>query len=175
LLRGGQGHGRDLPRHLRSAQDRACGRASAGGGKDVDRLRQLRGVVRRQVRGPQGSALLDRGRGTPARWYELHRQRPLQAPRGQGREPDHRSAAVLWDCSRTADDRGVGSLKMLADHPIDVMLLATDLGVAREFYADKIGLKLLIETDISSPSAAEATAASRSRRATRVPARWRSR
>jgi catechol 2,3-dioxygenase-like lactoylglutathione lyase family enzyme len=36
---------------------------------------------------------------------------------------------------------------MLAEHPIDVMLLATDLGVAREFYADKLGLEILIETD----------------------------
>jgi catechol-2,3-dioxygenase len=36
---------------------------------------------------------------------------------------------------------------MLAEHPIDVMLLATDLGVARQFYADKIGLEVLIETD----------------------------
>jgi catechol-2,3-dioxygenase len=36
---------------------------------------------------------------------------------------------------------------MLADHPIDVMLLATDLGVAREFYADRLGLDVLIETD----------------------------
>ena len=30
---------------------------------------------------------------------------------------------------------------MLAEHPIDVMLLATDLGVAREFYADKTGFR----------------------------------
>jgi catechol-2,3-dioxygenase len=36
---------------------------------------------------------------------------------------------------------------MLADYPIDVMLLATDLGVAREFYADRVGLEVLIETD----------------------------
>ncbi len=36
---------------------------------------------------------------------------------------------------------------MLAKHPIDVMLLATDLGVAKEFYGDKIGLEVLIETD----------------------------
>jgi catechol-2,3-dioxygenase len=36
---------------------------------------------------------------------------------------------------------------MLAEHPIDVMLLATDLGVAREFYADKAGLDIVIETD----------------------------
>jgi catechol-2,3-dioxygenase len=36
---------------------------------------------------------------------------------------------------------------MLAEHPIDVMLLATDLGRAREFYSDKIGLEILIETD----------------------------
>ena len=36
---------------------------------------------------------------------------------------------------------------MLAEHPIDVMLLATDLGVAREFYADRVGLEVGIETD----------------------------
>ena len=35
---------------------------------------------------------------------------------------------------------------MLGDHPIDVMLLATDLGVAREFYGDRIGLEVLIES-----------------------------
>jgi catechol-2,3-dioxygenase len=36
---------------------------------------------------------------------------------------------------------------MLAEHPIDVMLLATDLGVARDFYGDKLGLEILIEAD----------------------------
>ena len=36
---------------------------------------------------------------------------------------------------------------MLANQPIDVMLLATDLGVAREFYGEKVGLEVLIETD----------------------------
>ena len=36
---------------------------------------------------------------------------------------------------------------MLSEHPIDVMLLATDLGVAREFYGDRIGLEVLIESD----------------------------
>jgi catechol-2,3-dioxygenase len=36
---------------------------------------------------------------------------------------------------------------MLSEQPIDVMLLATDLGVAREFYANKIGLDVLIETE----------------------------
>jgi catechol-2,3-dioxygenase len=36
---------------------------------------------------------------------------------------------------------------MLADHPIDVMLLATDLGVAKEFYRAKLGLEVMIETD----------------------------
>jgi catechol-2,3-dioxygenase len=36
---------------------------------------------------------------------------------------------------------------MLAEHPIDVMLLATDLGVAREFYADRVGLEVGIESD----------------------------
>jgi catechol-2,3-dioxygenase len=34
---------------------------------------------------------------------------------------------------------------MLAEHPIDVMLLATDLAVARDFYGSKIGLEILIE------------------------------
>lgn len=36
---------------------------------------------------------------------------------------------------------------MLADHPIDPMILATDLGVAREFYGDRIGLEVLIESE----------------------------
>jgi catechol-2,3-dioxygenase len=36
---------------------------------------------------------------------------------------------------------------MLADNPIDVMILATDLGVAKRFYGEKIGLGVLIETD----------------------------
>jgi catechol-2,3-dioxygenase len=36
---------------------------------------------------------------------------------------------------------------MLADNPIDVMILATDLGVAREFYGERIGLELLLQSD----------------------------
>jgi catechol-2,3-dioxygenase len=36
---------------------------------------------------------------------------------------------------------------MLANHPIDPMILATDLAVAREFYGETIGLELLIESD----------------------------
>jgi len=36
---------------------------------------------------------------------------------------------------------------MLGEHPIDVMLLATDLDVAREFYGTKLGLEVLIEDD----------------------------
>ena len=36
---------------------------------------------------------------------------------------------------------------MLADHPIDPMILATDLALAREFYGDRIGLEVLIESD----------------------------
>lgn len=34
---------------------------------------------------------------------------------------------------------------MLGNHPIDVMLLATDLGVARSFYGDTLGLEVLLE------------------------------
>jgi catechol 2,3-dioxygenase-like lactoylglutathione lyase family enzyme len=36
---------------------------------------------------------------------------------------------------------------MLADHPIDVMLLATDLQAAKDFYGHKIGLEVILETD----------------------------
>jgi catechol-2,3-dioxygenase len=36
---------------------------------------------------------------------------------------------------------------MLGEHPIDVMLLATDLAVAREFYGSRIGLEILIESE----------------------------
>ena len=36
---------------------------------------------------------------------------------------------------------------MLASHPIDPMILATDLAAAREFYGDRIGLEILIESD----------------------------
>jgi catechol-2,3-dioxygenase len=34
---------------------------------------------------------------------------------------------------------------MLGKYPVDVMLLATDLGVARSFYGDTLGLQLLVE------------------------------
>jgi catechol-2,3-dioxygenase len=36
---------------------------------------------------------------------------------------------------------------MLGDQPIDVMLLATDLAVAKDFYGDRIGLEILIQND----------------------------
>ena len=36
---------------------------------------------------------------------------------------------------------------MLADHPIDPMILATDLGVAREFYGERVGLEVVLESD----------------------------
>ena len=36
---------------------------------------------------------------------------------------------------------------MLANHPIDPMILATDLGLAKEFYGERIGLDVLIESD----------------------------
>jgi catechol-2,3-dioxygenase len=36
---------------------------------------------------------------------------------------------------------------MLAEQPVDVMLLAPDLGAAKTFYRDRIGLEVLIETD----------------------------
>jgi len=36
---------------------------------------------------------------------------------------------------------------MLAAHPIDVMLLATDLNVAKDFYGHKIGLEIILDSD----------------------------
>jgi catechol-2,3-dioxygenase len=36
---------------------------------------------------------------------------------------------------------------MLGKHPVDVMLLATDLGVARSFYGDTLGLEVLLEDE----------------------------
>jgi catechol-2,3-dioxygenase len=36
---------------------------------------------------------------------------------------------------------------MLGNHPIDVMLLATDLGVARRFYEGTLGLEMLLEDE----------------------------
>jgi len=36
---------------------------------------------------------------------------------------------------------------MLADHPVDVMLLATDLDVARRFYAGTLGLEVVLEDE----------------------------
>jgi len=38
-------------------------------------------------------------------------------------------------------------LRMLGDHPVDVMLLATDLDVARRFYAGTLGLEVLLEDE----------------------------
>ena len=36
---------------------------------------------------------------------------------------------------------------MLAENPIDVMLTATDVAAAKQFYGGRIGLDVLIETD----------------------------
>jgi catechol-2,3-dioxygenase len=36
---------------------------------------------------------------------------------------------------------------MLGEHPIDVMLTATDLDAVKQFYGDMIGLETLIESD----------------------------
>jgi catechol-2,3-dioxygenase len=36
---------------------------------------------------------------------------------------------------------------MLADHPVDVMLTAPDLGRVEEFYGDRVGLEPLMKSD----------------------------
>jgi catechol 2,3-dioxygenase-like lactoylglutathione lyase family enzyme len=55
--------------------------------------------------------------------------------------------------SKTAK-RGVGSFsrirmggEMLGDHPIEPVLLATDLQASRDFYAEKVGLEIVSESD----------------------------
>ena len=68
---------------------------------------------------------------------------------------------------------------MLADHPIDVMILATDLGVAREFYGDRIGLEVLIESDdfltLKCGGDSRLVVTARCSRSSRWPSGWRSR
>jgi extradiol dioxygenase family protein len=48
---------------------------------------------------------------------------------------------------RSTRSRSAGGDDMLAKHPIDVMLMATDLEAARRFYGDRVGLDVLIESD----------------------------
>jgi catechol 2,3-dioxygenase-like lactoylglutathione lyase family enzyme len=36
-------------------------------------------------------------------------------------------------------------MKLRGEHPIDVVLLATDLDASRDFYATRVGLELLSE------------------------------
>jgi catechol 2,3-dioxygenase-like lactoylglutathione lyase family enzyme len=36
---------------------------------------------------------------------------------------------------------------MLIEHPVDVMVLSTDLAVARSFYEDKLGLEVVLEDE----------------------------
>jgi catechol 2,3-dioxygenase-like lactoylglutathione lyase family enzyme len=36
---------------------------------------------------------------------------------------------------------------MLIEHPVDVMMLSTDLAVARSFYEDKLGLEVVLEDE----------------------------
>ena len=50
---------------------------------------------------------------------------------------------------------------MLGDHPIDVVLLATDLETSKDFYAGKLGLEILNESPRRSPTSAGATAGCR--------------
>ena len=51
---------------------------------------------------------------------------------------------------------------MLSEYPIDVMLLATDLDVVRDFYGRKLGLEILLDNDqfvtgLQSPSTSAAS------------------
>jgi catechol 2,3-dioxygenase-like lactoylglutathione lyase family enzyme len=36
---------------------------------------------------------------------------------------------------------------MLIEHPVDVMMLSTDVAVARSFYEDKLGLEVVLEDE----------------------------
>ncbi len=57
---------------------------------------------------------------------------------------------------------------MLGDHPIDVVLLATDLDESKEFYAGKLGPEIVHESDDEIATSVGATASSRSPRAPRA-------
>jgi catechol-2,3-dioxygenase len=54
---------------------------------------------------------------------------------------------VAAQVTRHLDDRNQETRAMLGYHPIDVMLLATDLNVAKDFYGNTIGLDILLESD----------------------------
>jgi extradiol dioxygenase family protein len=45
---------------------------------------------------------------------------------------------------------------MLTEHPIDVMLTATDLGATKRFYGDRVGLDVSIESDVAAEVAERA-------------------
>jgi putative intracellular protease/amidase len=79
-------------------------------GQDLDRLRQLRGAVRRRLRRPADPAVLDRGRGPQAGGHQLHRARTLPCPRGARRQPHHWPAAVLRCGCGPVDHRRAGNL-----------------------------------------------------------------
>jgi hypothetical protein len=55
---------------------------------------------------------------------------------------------------RRSHDRtaGPGGENVLAEHPIDVMVTATDLAAAQRFHCDGVGLDILIESDASPDS-----------------------
>jgi len=56
-------------------------------------------------------------------------------------------AAALTLRGRTDEPANEERGTMLGKHAIDVMLLATDLDVARDFYGNRIGLEVLIDDD----------------------------
>jgi catechol-2,3-dioxygenase len=56
-------------------------------------------------------------------------------------------AAALTLRGRTDEPANEERCTMLGKHAIDVMLLATDLDVARDFYGNRIGLEVLIDDD----------------------------
>jgi extradiol dioxygenase family protein len=70
---------------------------------------------------------------------------PAMAMPGTARDP-LRSHSFTQCRSALAHERRGGD-EMLAKHPIDVMLMATDLEAARHFYGDRVGLDVLIESD----------------------------
>ncbi len=61
---------------------------------NLDRLRQRRGAVRRQLRRPADPAVLDRGRGPQDRGHELRRRSDVPRLRGPRRAARDRAAAV---------------------------------------------------------------------------------
>ena len=133
LLRGRQGHRRDLPRHLRAARRRGSrdgrllveGKTWTGFANSEERFaddfvgQKIQPFwIEDEAKKLENTNFIVSGRFKP---HAVRDGNLITGP-----------AAVLGQGGRAPDDRGAGDLRpMLASHPIDPMILATDLAVAQ--------------------------------------------